>query len=150
MDDLWSEMEKQFSAVLQAKDVDDVYLKYEEMGIMLRVDKTYWPTRMRGATITMEELEKVRSVQNIIRQGRIKEISPNSIVFLNGSSVEAESESLYVDCSASGCGLGAHVWHPHMCGAPKGDNLCATVGLPSPPTESGRLAPWVGWDTNTC
>ena len=31
-----------------------------------------------------------------------------------------------------------------MCGAPKGDNLRATVGLPSPPTESGRLAPWVG------
>ena len=36
-----------------------------------------------------------------------------------------------------------------MCGAPKGDNLCATAGLPSPQTEPGRLAPWVGWHTNT-
>ena len=36
-----------------------------------------------------------------------------------------------------------------MGGAPKGDNPCATVGLPRPPTEPGRLAPWVGWDTTT-
>ena len=36
-----------------------------------------------------------------------------------------------------------------MCGAPKGDNPCATDGLPRPPTEPGRSAPWVGWDTTT-
>ena len=81
MDDLWSEMEKQFIAVLKANNIDEVYLKYEELGIMMRVDKSYWPTRMRGATITKKELEKVRSVKNIIRQGRIKEISSDSIVF---------------------------------------------------------------------
>ena len=109
MDDLWSEMEKQFKAALEAKDIDDAYLKYEELGIMMRVDKTYWPTRMRGATITIEELEKVRSIKNIVRHGRIKEISSDSILFMNGTSLPADSESLYVDCAAKGCGLGAHV-----------------------------------------
>jgi len=109
MDDLWSEMENQFKAVLQANNIDEVYLKYEELGIMMRVDKSYWPTRMRGATITTEELEKVQSVKNVIRQGRIKEISSDSIVFMNGTSLPADSESLYVDCAAKGCGLGAHV-----------------------------------------
>ena len=138
MDDLWSEMEKQYTAALKARDVDDAYLKYEELGIMMRVDKTYWPTRMRGATITLEELQKVRSIQNVIRKGRIKEISPNSIVFLNGTSVEADAESLYVDCSASGCGLGAHV--------PAVDVFCGNrinlqmFLLPQPCGSSGIIA----------
>ena len=109
MKDLWSEMEKQYRAVVQAKDVDDIYVKYEEIGIMMRVDKTYWPSRMRGATITKEELEKVCQVKNIIRQGRIKSLFSKIILFENGSSISGDPEALYVDCSASGCGLGAHV-----------------------------------------
>ena len=109
MDDLWSEMEKQYLAVVEAKDIDDVYVKYEDLGVMMRVDKSYWPTRMRGATITPGELEKVRNVTNIIRRGRIKKISTNFIEFENGNLIKADSESLYVDCAAKGCGLGAHV-----------------------------------------
>ena len=108
MKDLWSEMEKQFNAVIQAKDVNDIYDRYEELGIMMRVDRNYWPTRMRGATITEGELEKIRLIKNIVRQGRIKAIASNSILFENGSSVSTDSETLFVDCSASGCGLGAH------------------------------------------
>ena len=108
MDDLWSEMEKQYTAVIQSKNIDDLYLKYEELGIMMRIDKNHWPTRMRGATITSKELEKLQTVKNIFRHGRIKEISSDSISFENGTSISSDNESLYVDCSASGCGLGAH------------------------------------------
>ena len=108
MDDLWSEMEKQYTAVIQAKNIDDLYLKYEELGIMMRIDKNHWPTRMRGATISCKELEKLQAVKNIFRHGRIKEISSHSILFENGTSISTDNESLYVDCSASGCGLGAH------------------------------------------
>ena len=109
MGDLWCEMKKQYTAVVEAKDIDDLYLKYEKLGIMMRVDETCWPTRMRGATITQDELEKVRKVKNIIRQGRIKEITSDLIIFQNGTSTESDAESLFVDCSASGCGLGAHI-----------------------------------------
>ena len=108
MDDLWSEMEKQYTAVIQAKNIDDLYLKYEELGIMMRIDKNHWPSRMRGATISCKELEKLQAVKNIFRHGRIKEISSHSILFENGTSISTDNESLYVDCSASGCGLGAH------------------------------------------
>ena len=108
MDDLWSEMEKQYMAVIQAQNIDDLYLKYEELGIMMRIDKNHWPTRMRGATITSKELEKLQTVKNIFRHGRIKEISSNSISFENGTEISTDNESLYVDCSATGCGLGAH------------------------------------------
>ena len=138
MGDLWSEMEKQYAAVVEAKDIDDVYLKYEKLGIMMRVDGTLWPTRMRGATITQDELEKVRRVKNIIRQGRIKEITSDSILFQNGTSAESDAESLYVDCSASGCGLGAHI--------PATDIFCGNkinlqmFLLPQPCASSGIIA----------
>ena len=109
MEDLWMEMEKQYSAVVQANNIDDIYAKYEALGIMMRVDKNYWPTRIRGATITPGELEKIRQIKNLIRHGRIKEITSNSILFTNGTLISTDTEeTLFVDCSASGCGLGAH------------------------------------------
>ena len=60
------------------------------------------------------------------------------IIFQNGTSTESDAESLFVDCSASGCGLGAHI--------PATDIFCGNrinlqmFLLPQPCTCSGIVA----------
>ena len=103
MADLWDGMKRQYKTILKAKDINDVYRKYEEDGILFRIDQNVWPTKMRVGTITYENLEKLRRVKNIIRQGRIKSIGINDIKFANGVTISIDCKNeLFVDCT-SGC-----------------------------------------------
>ena len=54
---------------------------------MMRVDKNIWPTRMRAATVSTEEIEKIHRVGKIIRLGRINYIENSSIIFKNGDNI---------------------------------------------------------------
>ena len=101
MENLWDGMERQFLPILKAIDINDVYQKYEAEGIMLRVDKSIWPTKMRSGTITNEEVNLVRQIKNVIRKGRIKELNNGSILFENDVSYAMDTnDTLFVDCTS--------------------------------------------------
>jgi len=101
MKNLWEGIEWQFLSVLESYDINDAFLKYEEKGIMMRIDKNYWPTKLREATINEEQLKKLRSVKNVIRQGRVKALFEKTIEFENGSKFEVETANpVFVDCTS--------------------------------------------------
>ena len=101
MENLWSGIEWQFLSVLESDDINDAFLKYEEKGIFMRIDKNYWPTKLREATINEEQLEKLRSVKNVIRQGRVKALFKETIEFENGSRFQVEmANPVFVDCTS--------------------------------------------------
>ena len=103
MVDLWDGMKRQYQTILKAKDINDVYRKYEKDGIVFRIDQNVWPTKMRVGTITYEDLDKIRRVKNVIRQGRIKSIGIDAIKFENGVTIPIDCKNdLFVDCT-SGC-----------------------------------------------
>ena len=89
-------------AVLDAKNVEELYLGYEKEEIFFRVDPEQEATKMRAATISPEELEKIRTVKDIVRKGRVERITKSKIIFLNSEEIETDENSLYVDCSAGG------------------------------------------------
>ena len=57
-----------------ANTVDEIYLKYEEEGVFLRLDKNVNPTKMRVATVSLQEVEKLKLIKSVIREGRIEKI----------------------------------------------------------------------------
>merc|ERR1719187_740013 len=80
----------------------ELILKMEEQEFFLRLDKTRWPTKFKCATVNMEELNKLKKIKNIVRQGRVSEILSDKIIFQDGSSYPTSVNNLHVDCSSDG------------------------------------------------
>lgn len=81
--------------------VAEVYERLEDAGVMLRTDPTVVPTMMKGATVSLQELEQLRRVENVVRLGHVERIEPDRIVLEHGS-IPTTPDHLHVHCAASG------------------------------------------------
>ena len=87
-------------AFAQARNIDELFLKLESLGQMLRIDPTHRPTMFHYATISTGEVELLRKIQGVIRLGRVQHIEPDAMVLEQGR-VAMSPDTLYVDCTAS-------------------------------------------------
>jgi hypothetical protein len=85
----------------RAATLDELFLGLEDAGILLRIDPDHRPTMCRGATVTRGEIDVMRQVTDVVRKGRVVEIGADAIT-LDGGTVPAGHDWLYVDCSAPG------------------------------------------------
>jgi hypothetical protein len=88
-------------AVAKAEDQADLFRRLEESGQLLRIDPKVEPTMYRCATVDTYELEGLRSIENVVRLGRVKRIESNRIILDEGM-VGTEPSHVYVDCTAEG------------------------------------------------
>jgi hypothetical protein len=84
-----------------AEDVDDLFRRLEVCGQLVRLDVTIEPTMYRCATISATELERLRTVTNVVRQGRVVGIGTDEITMEQGS-IPTDPGQVHVDCSAAG------------------------------------------------
>ena len=71
------------------KSQDDLFLEYEKIKYVQRLDETRTPTAYKCATVSSSELTMLRKVKNIIRKGRLQSLEKNKIVFKdNRSSID--------------------------------------------------------------
>ncbi|MEO1057302.1 MAG: NAD(P)-binding protein [Actinomycetota bacterium] len=73
----------------------------EARGGFLRIDSSIEPEIYRGATVSRLELEQLRSIENVVRLGRVRRISPHAI-HLDHGDVVADPQDVYIDCTAQG------------------------------------------------
>lgn len=90
----------QFDAIVHATDLDDLFARLERDGVLMRIDTNVRPTTYRCAIVSRAELAKLREVGEIVRLGHVRALQPGRIVLDRGS-VEADEDTLYVDCTAS-------------------------------------------------
>lgn len=90
----------QMEVLAQAESVDELFLKLEANGQLLRFDKAVQPTMYHGAVVSQAELVELRQIKNIVRLGRVQRIETDRIVLALGT-VSSDPDRLYVDCSAS-------------------------------------------------
>ena len=90
-------------ASAKAESIDDLFARLEACGQLLRLDPKVAPTMFHAATLTVAELERLRSVENVVRLGRIKTIDADRIELERGT-IPTDRGHLYVDCSAAGLG----------------------------------------------
>ena len=88
-------------AASEASSVPDLFDALNESGQLLRLSEEHRPTMYRCATVTEAELEKLRTIDNVIRLGRVKEITSSEIILEQGR-IETNQNTLHVDCSADG------------------------------------------------
>jgi hypothetical protein len=91
----------QVEAMRDASSVDETYLMLEQDGVMLRTDPDVVPTMMKGATLSLHELEQLRRVEDVVRLGHVERIEEERIVLEQGT-VPTKPERLYVHCAAEG------------------------------------------------
>ncbi len=88
-------------AAAAAESLDDLFLRLEAAGVMLRVDRDVTPTMAKSPTLAVWELDLLRTVERVVRLGHIRRVTGREIV-LDGGTVPLEAGSLVVHCAASG------------------------------------------------
>jgi hypothetical protein len=88
-------------AAQDATSVEDLFLRLEELGIMLRVDRTVMPTMAKAPTLATWELEQLRTLENVVRRGHIESVGRGKLTFADGS-VAVADDAVVVHCAADG------------------------------------------------
>ncbi len=91
----------QFRHIAESTSVDDVFVRLEAAGLLLRIDTDVRPTMYRCSTVTVAELEQLRRITSVIRMGRVKRIEADRIVLDEGS-IPTTPDTFHVDCTADG------------------------------------------------
>ena len=90
-------------ASAEAESIDDLFARLEAGGQLLRLDPSVTPTMFHIATLTVAELERLRTIENVVRLGRVKTIRTDTIELEQGT-IPTDRGQLHVDCSAAGLG----------------------------------------------
>jgi NAD(P)-binding Rossmann-like domain len=105
--------------VMQAASVadtpDKLFLGLEEAGVMLRIDRSVMPTMAKAPTLATWELEKLRTVENVVRRGHLRAVDRGRLTFADGS-VAVADDALVVHCAADGLKYPplVPVWRPDV------------------------------------
>jgi hypothetical protein len=84
-----------------ARTLDDLFLRLEDAGIMLRIDRAVTPTMAKAPTLGGWELELLRSIENVVRLGHIRSAGPGRLELEDGT-VDVADDALVVNCAADG------------------------------------------------
>lgn len=87
-------------AIAEAMSAEDLFLKLEACGVMLRIDERVAPTMFHYATMAAGEVALLRRIRTVIRMGRVRAIDADGMT-LDGGRVSVEPGALYIDCTAS-------------------------------------------------
>lgn len=116
-------------AAADAVDGDDFADRLEASGVFVRIDPAVEPRSWRGATISLGEIDALRSIARVERGGYVRRIGRHSLV-LSRDDVVTElpttPDEVHVDCTAPG--VRATAAHPVF----SGDRILlqyVTVGL---------------------
>lgn len=88
-------------AAASATSIPNLFGRLEEAKELKRVDAAIDPTMYRMAILSEYELSQLRSVENVIRAGRVRRIETHRILLEDGD-LPTSADRLYVDCTAEG------------------------------------------------
>ena len=88
-------------AAEESSSLDEMFLRMEAAGVMLRIDPESQPTMAKTPTLGTWELDLLRTVVNVVRLGHIRAVGPREIV-LEGGVIPLPPDPLVVHCAASG------------------------------------------------
>ncbi len=85
----------------ESSSVEDLFDRLEASGALLRLDSAVEPTMYRCSTVTPAEMDQLRRIENVVRQGRVRSIGVDEIVLDDGV-LPTTGNTFHVDCSADG------------------------------------------------
>lgn len=91
----------ELQAAAEAEDPQDLMSRLESCGRLMRVDAGVEPTMFRAATLSRREADRLRSIEDVVRKGRVMRVERDRLVLAEGE-VPSDPGRLHVDCTASG------------------------------------------------
>jgi hypothetical protein len=88
-------------AACAASSTDDLFLRMEADGVMLRIDPAATPTMAKTPTLAQWELSLLRGIERVVRRGHVRGISPGRIELDDGDA-SIRRDAVVVHCAASG------------------------------------------------
>ncbi|MET0714435.1 MAG: pyridine nucleotide-disulfide oxidoreductase [Mycetocola sp.] len=88
-------------AAAAATELTDFFLRLEDAGIMLRIDRSVMPTMAKAPTLAGWELELLRGIENVVRLGHVRRAESGRLALERGD-VTIAKDALVVHCAASG------------------------------------------------
>ncbi|GAA2048190.1 NAD(P)/FAD-dependent oxidoreductase [Williamsia deligens] len=91
----------QLEASATATSVADLFHRLERAGQLLRLDPDVTPTMYRCATVTVHELDQLRTITGVVRSGHVRSIGLESIELDDGV-IPTSPDVVHIDCTADG------------------------------------------------
>ena len=91
-----------FEAAVASASLDEVFLRLEEAGVMMRIDRSVTPTMAKSPTLGTWELELLRTIEDVVRHGHLRTVERGRLVFEDGASVQVADDAVVVHCAADG------------------------------------------------
>ena len=88
-------------AAREASSADDLFLRMEAAGVMLRIDPSVKPTMAKTPTLARWELDLLRSIERVVRRGHIRGVEPGRIELEDGDAA-IRRDAAIVHCAAAG------------------------------------------------
>ena len=88
-------------AAAVATSPDHVFFQLEDAGVMLRIDRAVTPTMAKVPTLAQWELDRLRTIANVVRLGYLRAVEPGRLVLAHGEAAIAR-DAVVVHCAASG------------------------------------------------
>ena len=92
---------EQMIAIAESTDKNDAFERLEDIKFLFRINPNINPTMYRCATITEIELKLLQKIENVIRDGHVKEITKNGIEMESGLH-KFPQNTIYIDCTSDG------------------------------------------------
>jgi cation diffusion facilitator CzcD-associated flavoprotein CzcO len=89
------------TAAAAATDGHDFARRLDAEGVLVRVDESLDADMFRGAIISMREIEALRSVEDVVRKGRVRRLGTDQVLLDEGE-LSSRPGEVYVDCTARG------------------------------------------------
>ncbi len=88
-------------AACEATSPDDLFLRMEAAGVMLRIDPRVTPSMAKTPTLAHWELDHLKAIENVVRLGHVRYVEPGRMVCADGEAA-IDRDVLVVHCAASG------------------------------------------------
>jgi hypothetical protein len=88
-------------AAEEATSLEHLFLRLEDAGVMLRIDRSVTPTMAKTPTLAAWELEALRTIEHVERRGHVMRVERGEVVFATGSIAIAD-DAIVVHCAAEG------------------------------------------------
>lgn len=94
----------QNEASAAAADLADLVHRLEDSGILLRLDPAVEPAFFRGAILSRSERASLRSIEDVVRLGKVRRIDSTTIDLDEGA-IPTDPAHVHIDCTAAGLGV---------------------------------------------
>jgi hypothetical protein len=92
---------QELEAFAECDTIDAAFERFEEHGLVFRIDPSLRPGMVKGATASRGEIDQMRRIENVVRLGHVERVERHEIVLQQGS-IPTSPDHVHLHCASPG------------------------------------------------